>query len=86
MLLVQAEACDFLEGFMLLQSMAGGTGAGFGAHAAEALADEYRGAQLVNCCVWWVGGQAGGRAAHAARSGTTAGILSLRLLCWLGLR
>lgn len=31
---VQAEACDVMGGFMVLQSMAGGTGAGLGAYVA----------------------------------------------------
>ena len=33
----QAEACDQLGGFLLLQSMAGGTGAGLGTSLVEAL-------------------------------------------------
>ncbi len=33
----QAEACDQLGGFLLLQSMAGGTGAGLGTYLVEAL-------------------------------------------------
>ena len=33
----QAEACDQLSGFLLLQSVAGGTGAGLGAYLVEAL-------------------------------------------------
>jgi tubulin delta len=41
-----------LEGFLLLQSVAGGTGAGAGAFIAEALVDEYSSAHMLNCCVW----------------------------------
>jgi hypothetical protein len=51
---VQLEACDWLEGFLLLQSVAGGTGAGLGTYLAEALADDFRQGPLVNVCVWWV--------------------------------
>lgn len=40
------------EGFLLLQSMAGGTGAGAGTFLAEQLADEYGSGHLLNCCVW----------------------------------
>ena len=31
----EVEACDLLSGFMLLQSMAGGTGAGLGTYVAQ---------------------------------------------------
>lgn len=48
----EVEAADLLDGFFLLQSMAGGTGAGFGTYVAEALRDEYGGAHMMNCCVW----------------------------------
>ena len=57
----EAEACDWLDGVLLLQSAAGGTGAGLGTCLAEALADELcgggsgsggGGGALVNACVW----------------------------------
>ncbi|KAF8067211.1 TUBD1 [Scenedesmus sp. PABB004] len=48
----QVEACDVFEGFLMLQSMAGGTGAGAGTCLAEALVDEHGGAHMLNCCVW----------------------------------
>ena len=48
----ETEACDHFGGFLLLQSMAGGTGAGLGAYVAEALRDEYAHAPLLNHCVW----------------------------------
>jgi tubulin delta len=51
-LLLQAEACDFLEGFLLLQSMAGGTGAGLGTYVAELMADHFSAAHIVNACIW----------------------------------
>lgn len=50
--ILQVEACDVLEGFMMLQSMAGGTGAGAGTYMAQALVDEYSSAHVLNCCVW----------------------------------
>jgi tubulin delta len=46
------EACDIFEGFMMLQSMAGGTGAGAGTYMAQALVDDYSSAHVLNCCVW----------------------------------
>lgn len=48
----QVEGCDTFEGFLMLQSMAGGTGAGAGTHLAEALVDDYHNAHVLNCCVW----------------------------------
>ena len=48
----ETEACDHFGGFLLLQSMAGGTGAGLGAYVAEALRDDYAHAPLLNHCVW----------------------------------
>jgi len=41
-----------LDGFLLLQSVAGGTGAGLGTYVAEALRDEYGAAAMLNVCVW----------------------------------
>lgn len=41
-----------LNGFLLLQSMAGGTGAGVGTYIATALRDEYPVTHALNCCVW----------------------------------
>lgn len=49
---VQVEACDVVSGFLLLQSMAGGTGAGLGTYIATALRDEYPVTHALNCCVW----------------------------------
>jgi len=48
----EMEACDRFEGFLLLQSMAGGTGAGLGAFVAEALAEEFPSATLLSHAVW----------------------------------
>jgi tubulin delta len=52
MCVLQVEACDVLDGFLLLQSMAGGTGAGVGTYVATALRDEYPATHALNCCVW----------------------------------
>lgn len=49
---LQVEACDVFEGFLMLQSMAGGTGAGAGTYMAQALVDAYSSAHVLNCCVW----------------------------------
>ncbi len=49
---MQTEACDQLEGFLLLQSMAGGTGAGLGTRTAEVLRDEFGLVPSMNACVW----------------------------------
>ncbi|KAG2448245.1 hypothetical protein HYH02_006829 [Chlamydomonas schloesseri] len=48
----EVEQADSLTGFLLLQSMAGGTGAGLGTYVAAALRDEYHSAFIANCCVW----------------------------------
>jgi hypothetical protein len=48
----EVEACDHLGGFMLLQSMAGGTGAGLGASLAECVRDEYPSSFLLNHSIW----------------------------------
>ncbi len=53
-LVMQVEACDRLGGFLLLQSVAGGTGAGFGTAAAEALRDDYASSFITNHCIWCV--------------------------------
>lgn len=49
---LQAEEADYLGGFLLLQSMAGGTGAGLGTYAAEALRDAFPASFLMNLCIW----------------------------------
>mmetsp|Transcript_16838 Transcript_16838/g.43137 ORF Transcript_16838/g.43137 Transcript_16838/m.43137 type:complete len:461 (-) Transcript_16838:100-1482(-) len=48
----EVEAADHLGGFLLLQSMAGGTGAGVGASLAEAVRDEYASSFLLNHSIW----------------------------------
>lgn len=48
----QAECCDYLDGFLMLMSVAGGTGSGVGAKLTEYLHDTYPHATLVNPIVW----------------------------------
>ncbi|PRW20279.1 epsilon tubulin [Chlorella sorokiniana] len=47
----QAEACDSLQGFMLLHSLGGGTGSGLGSYVLEQLADEYPEVERFSTCV-----------------------------------
>ena len=51
---LQAEQADHLGGFLLLQSMAGGTGAGLGTYIAEAIRDDFPSSFLMNHCIWYV--------------------------------
>ncbi|DBA74318.1 TPA: hypothetical protein ACH3X1_011092 [Trebouxia sp. C0004] len=48
----EAEQADYLGGFLLLQSMAGGTGAGLGTYIAEAIRDTFPSSFLMNHCIW----------------------------------
>ena len=48
----QVERCDLLDGFLILMSVAGGTGSGVGARLTETLRDSYSHSSLVNCIVW----------------------------------
>ncbi|DBB09490.1 hypothetical protein WJX82_001857 [Trebouxia sp. C0006] len=48
----EAEQADYLGGFLLLQSMAGGTGAGLGTYVAEAIRDTFPSSFLMNHCIW----------------------------------
>mmetsp|Transcript_12704 Transcript_12704/g.24651 ORF Transcript_12704/g.24651 Transcript_12704/m.24651 type:complete len:480 (-) Transcript_12704:1010-2449(-) len=52
MLRREAEACDSLSGFLLLQSVAGGTGSGVGSRMTEVVRDEFPGATVANVVVW----------------------------------
>jgi tubulin delta len=49
---LEVEACDHFGGFMLLQSLAGGTGAGFGSRIAQELYDNLSSAPRLSCAVW----------------------------------
>jgi tubulin delta len=48
----QVEHCDHLGGFLVLMSVAGGTGSGVGARVTESLRDEYPHAFSLNQVVW----------------------------------
>ena len=48
----EVERCDEFEGFLVLQSAAGGTGSGVGTFATRALRDEYRTAFICNALIW----------------------------------
>lgn len=48
----EIERCDLLKGFITLQSVAGGTGAGVGSFLTEKLADFYPSTSLINTVVW----------------------------------
>lgn len=48
----EVEMCDHLEGFVVLMSVAGGTGSGLGAFITNALREEYPSANIVNPIVW----------------------------------
>ena len=48
----EVERCDAFGGFLLLQSLAGGTGAGFGSRVAEAVRDEFASAFCISAAVW----------------------------------
>ena len=48
----EVERCDEFEGFLVLQSAAGGTGSGVGTFVTRALRDEYRTAFICNALVW----------------------------------
>lgn len=55
----QVEACDYFGGFLLLQSLAGGTGSGLGAAISEAVREEFPSSFLFNHSIW-CGPAAGG--------------------------
>uniref|UniRef100_A0A1X7SWJ1 Tubulin delta chain n=1 Tax=Amphimedon queenslandica TaxID=400682 RepID=A0A1X7SWJ1_AMPQE len=48
----EAEKCDSLEGFLILMSVAGGTGSGLGTYVTQLLHDEYPTSCLVNPVIW----------------------------------
>jgi tubulin delta len=48
----ETERCSSLGGFVVHQSLAGGTGSGVGAYLTECMHDEYPGEQLINQVVW----------------------------------
>ncbi|GAB4822808.1 hypothetical protein N2152v2_009854 [Parachlorella kessleri] len=48
----QVERCDSFGGFLLLQSVAGGTGSGLGTYLAEQLREEYPQDPMLSHCIW----------------------------------
>lgn len=48
----EVELCDNFGGFLLLQSLAGGTGSGVGTYVSEVVRDEFPSAFLLNHAVW----------------------------------
>ena len=46
------ERQDYLQGFLMLNSIAGGTGSGLGAHLIERVRDDFPKAVLFNAAVW----------------------------------
>ena len=48
----QVERCDRLDGFLILMSVAGGTGSGVGARVTESLSDFYPHSVITNQIVW----------------------------------
>ncbi len=48
----EVEKCDMFRGFLVMQSLAGGTGSGLGARVAQLLKDDFQSNFLVNHCVW----------------------------------
>lgn len=52
MLQSQAERCDHLSGFLILMSVAGGTGSGVGAYLTECIRDDYPSSSILNTVVW----------------------------------
>lgn len=52
MLQSQAEKCDYLSGFLILMSVAGGTGSGVGAYLTECIREYYTNSSILNTIVW----------------------------------
>ena len=52
MVQTQAERCDQLSGFLVLMSVAGGTGSGVGSYLTERLRDRFPSSALLNAVVW----------------------------------
>jgi len=48
----EVEKCDMFGGFLVMQSLAGGTGSGLGARLAQLLKDDFQSNFLLNHCVW----------------------------------
>lgn len=48
----ELEMTDYFGGFLILQSMAGGTGSGLGAFLTNALTDDFSKSFVLNYCIW----------------------------------
>ena len=48
----EVEKCDYFEGFLILMSVAGGTGSGMGTYITELLNNEYPSSVIINPVVW----------------------------------
>ena len=48
----QAEKCDYLSGFLILMSVAGGTGSGVGSYLTESVRDNFESCSIFNPVVW----------------------------------
>ncbi|GMH35482.1 hypothetical protein BSKO_03350 [Bryopsis sp. KO-2023] len=48
----EAECADWLGGMLMVQSVAGGTGAGVGSYLAETIGDEFPSTSMLNYCIW----------------------------------
>lgn len=53
----EVEMCDIFGGFVSMQSVAGGTGAGLGAYLLEVLRDEYPSCCTLSHCIWPLEGE-----------------------------
>ncbi len=52
MLRSEAEKCDSLDAFVILQSVAGGTGSGLGTYLTGSLCDSFPNTSRINCVIW----------------------------------
>ena len=48
----EVEKCDYLDGFLVLMSVAGGTGSGLGTYITTVLRDEYPTVNIINPIIW----------------------------------
>lgn len=46
------EHIDYLDGFQVIQSLAGGTGSGLGAHVVERIRDDFGKVNMLNTAIW----------------------------------
>lgn len=72
----EVEACDRFDGFLLLQSMAGGTGSGLGASVAELLREEYPTATVMSQVGRWGVEERRGRKGRTEAAGALCRLMS----------